>query len=84
MATADSLFRALDLIQPGDLVTYHGSITEYHGLYIAVPCDCYECDLRDEYGEADFRFRLLDPWGELTPTPRCVRRQSISRAAGGS
>ncbi|GAA0704712.1 hypothetical protein GCM10010193_69640 [Kitasatospora atroaurantiaca] len=83
MSTADSLFRALDLIEPGDLVSYHGSLTDFHGLYIATPCDCHNCKLRDAYGVSDFRFRLLDPWGDLRHTPRCVRRKSITRATGG-
>lgn len=86
MSTADSLFRALDLIEPSDLVTYHGSLPEYHGLYLAVPCDCATCRLLDERGSSNPRYRLIDPWqaDSVVAMPRCVRRTSIRRAVGGS
>lgn len=77
----DTLFRALDLIEPGDLVIYHGSITELHGLYIATPCACFFCAIRDRRGDADARYSLTDPFGEAPGTVRCARRQSITRSA---
>ncbi|MGW1071539.1 hypothetical protein [Streptomyces sp. NPDC002537] len=75
----DTLFRRLDLIQPGDLVLYHGSIPRAHGLYIALPCPCSTCRFLYEFAPADTRYALVDPWGEL-PGPRCVRRESITRS----
>ncbi len=77
----DSLFRSLDLIQPGDLVQYHGSIPDAHGLYIVEPCRCFTCRYHEALGSADIRYRLRDPWDEDAPAPRCVRRQSITRSA---
>jgi hypothetical protein len=76
----DTLFRSLDLIEPGDLVVYHGSIEDAHGLWLAIPCPCAICDALDEFGIPDLRFALVDPWGEL-PGPYHVRRESITRSA---
>lgn len=83
MAIADSIFRALGLIQPGDLVMYHGSITDRHGLYIAEPCTCPDCRFEDHLGANDPRYRLVDPFDETSLGLRCVRRQSITPARGG-
>ncbi|MFJ4365097.1 hypothetical protein ACIP4S_13195 [Streptomyces chartreusis] len=74
-----TLFRSIELIEPGDLVVYHGSITELHGLWLAVPCGCSICDRIDRFGIADVRFSLVDPWGEV-PGPFHVRRASITRS----
>ncbi|MCX3059582.1 hypothetical protein [Streptomyces beihaiensis] len=77
---SDTLIRALDLIEPGDLVVYHGSIESCHGLWLAVPCPCEVCRAMDAFGVPDPRLLLIDPWGEL-PGPHHVRRQSITRSA---
>ncbi|MGW0582399.1 hypothetical protein ACWD25_42200 [Streptomyces sp. NPDC002920] len=83
---SDTLIRALDLIQPGDLVIYHGSIGHLHGLYLAQPCDCFWCVVGDRRaakgrpGSADPRYRLIDPW-DPARTLRCARRESITRSA---
>jgi hypothetical protein len=81
----DTLFASLDLIEPGDLVLYHGSLTDQHGLYIAQPCDCYWCRVGDKRAvkgspeTRDPRYRLINPWRpELTL--RCARRESITRS----
>ncbi|MEU1673392.1 hypothetical protein ABZ752_15345 [Streptomyces roseifaciens] len=76
---SDSLFRGLDLIEPGDLVRYHGSLADAHGLYLAHWCPCADCNLRFRVG-SDTRYMLIDPWGEA-PGPQCVRRASITRSA---
>ncbi|MDG4535298.1 hypothetical protein [Streptomyces sp. AV19] len=72
-------FRSLDLIEPGDLVHYHGSIKTAHGFYLAVPCPCSVCRLRHDLSPTDTRYLLTDPWGDL-PGPQCVRRASITRS----
>ncbi|MFE6362944.1 hypothetical protein ACFVP3_23460 [Streptomyces sp. NPDC057806] len=77
---SDTLIRSLDLIGPGDLVIYHGSITDLHGLWLAVPCPCQICRAMDVFGLPDIRFALVDPWGEQ-PGPHHVRRASITRSA---
>jgi hypothetical protein len=77
---SDTLIRALDLIEPGDLVIYHGSIRSMHGLWLAIPCPCQICHAIDALGLPDVRFALADPWGER-PGPHHVRRQSITRSA---
>ncbi|MEU1309482.1 hypothetical protein ABZ419_11385 [Streptomyces cinnamoneus] len=76
---SDTLFRSLDLIEPGDLVRYHGSITTAHGLYLAHPCPCELCRVRFRLSPRDTRYLLIDPWDER-PGPHCVRRQSITRS----
>ncbi|MEU1373006.1 hypothetical protein ABZ442_04990 [Streptomyces triculaminicus] len=76
----NTLFRSLDLIEPGDLVNYHGSLTDWHGLYIVELCNCGLCRIRDVVQSDDVRYRLIDPWTERDATPRCVRRQSITRS----
>lgn len=75
----ETLINSLNLIQPGDLVHYHGSITPAHGLYLAHPCPCATCRLRFELAPANLRYRLTDPWGERLG-PQCVHRQSITRS----
>ncbi|GHA01193.1 hypothetical protein ACFOOM_12345 [Streptomyces echinoruber] len=75
----DTLFRSIGLIGPGDLVIYHGSIQELHGLWLAIPCPCNTCRAFDRLGLPETRFALADPWGEL-PGPLHVRRQSITRS----
>lgn len=75
-----TLFRFIELIEPGDLVVYHGSLTALHGLWLAVPCGCAICMRLDRFGIADVRFALADPWGEA-PGPFHVRRASITRSA---
>ncbi|WP_372411272.1 hypothetical protein [Streptomyces luteireticuli] len=75
----DTLFRTLDLIEPGDLVRYHGSLTNAHGLYLAQPCPCEVCSLRLRITATDARYVLLDPWGEVA-SQQCVRRQSITHS----
>lgn len=77
---SDTLFRSIDLIEPGDLVVYHGSIEDAHGLWLAVPCPCRICAALDALGVPDVRFALVDPWGELSG-PYHARRQSITRSA---
>ncbi|WP_329214875.1 hypothetical protein OG352_05415 [Streptomyces sp. NBC_01485] len=76
---SDTLLRALDLIAPGDLVIYHGSIEDMHGLWLAVPCPCQICHALDDFGIPDIRFALVDPWRER-PGPFHARRQSITRS----
>jgi hypothetical protein len=75
-----TLIRSLDLIAPGDLVVYHGSIQNLHGLWLAIPCPCHLCKAFDGLGLVDVRFALADPWGDL-PGPFHVRRNSITRSA---
>lgn len=77
---SDTLIRSLDLIEPGDLVDYHGSFTALHGLWLAVPCPCRTCAALDALGVPDVRFALADPWGERSG-PYHVRRESITRSA---
>lgn len=77
---SDTLFRELDMIEPGDLVVYHGSISGLHGLWLAIPCLCPTCLRLDALGVSDLRFDLIDPWGELSG-PYHVRRQSITRSS---
>lgn len=83
---SDTLIRSLDLIEPDDLVLYHGSIKNMHGLYLARPCDCFWCAVGDQRaakgrsGSADPRYRLIDPW-QTDRTLRCARRESITRSA---
>lgn len=62
--TSDTLLRILDLIEPGDLVLYHGSITNRHGLYLAQSCDCFYCARADYLGSDDVRYRLTDPYAD--------------------
>lgn len=75
----DSLLRSLDLIEPGDLVIYTGSIQSHHGLWLAVPCGCGICQRLDQFGLAEVRFALVDPWGERFG-PHHARRESIARS----
>lgn len=77
---SDTLIRALDLIEPGDLVIYHGSIESHHGLWLAVPCGCGICVRLDAFGIPEVRFALVDPWGERSG-PHHARRESITRSA---
>ncbi|MFB6620525.1 hypothetical protein ACFCV9_40940 [Streptomyces sp. NPDC056367] len=83
---SDTLFRALDLIEPGDLVLYHGSITDRHGLYLAIPCDCIPCVRDNHRGSNDVRYRLTDPFEEEpdAPTLRCARRESLTRSTANA
>lgn len=83
---SDTLFRALDLIEPDDLVIYHGSMTDRHGLYLARPCDCRRCVRHDHRGNDDVRYRLIDPFEEDpdAPTLQCARRQSITRSTANA
>ncbi|MFD7980266.1 hypothetical protein [Streptomyces sp. NPDC059071] len=83
---SDTLLRALDLIQPGDLVQYHGSLAEKHGLYIAVPCACPPCAVEDRLGGADVRYRLTDPFADDPDEPVVynVRRKSITRSTANA
>jgi hypothetical protein len=77
----DTIFKALDLVEPGDLVIYHGSITTYHGLWIAVPCSCARCQASDHLGLGDSpRYDLIDPWEPERLSPYHVRRMSITRS----
>ncbi|HET6636807.1 MAG TPA: hypothetical protein VFH77_17450 [Streptomyces sp.] len=76
----DTLFGSLDLIEPGDLVIYHGSIEDRHGLWLAIPCPCEICLAADLLGIADCRFALIDAWGEQSG-PHHARRESITRSA---
>jgi hypothetical protein len=76
----DTLFRSVELIEPGDLVLYHGSIEDAHGLWLAIPCPCRICQALDTFGVAEVRFALVDPWGEMA-APFHVRRASITRSA---
>ncbi|KOG53141.1 hypothetical protein ADK76_28930 [Streptomyces griseoflavus] len=76
----EALFRSADLIEPGDLVLYHGSIRTHHGLWLALPCRCGNCAAFDELGFSVTRFALADPWGELSG-PHHVRRTSLTRSA---
>lgn len=77
---SDSLIAALDLVMPGDLVIYHGSITDHHGLYLAQPCACIHCVRGDRKGKADPRY-LLTNVADATCHLRHVRRRSIDLAA---
>ncbi|MGY3340975.1 hypothetical protein ACVW0K_007168 [Streptomyces filamentosus] len=79
---SDTLFRTLGLIEPGDLVHYHGSIPSHHGLYLAYPCDDFTCARGDVHGSADVRYRLTDPFSEDPDATalRCVRGLSITRS----
>ncbi|MFJ8348949.1 hypothetical protein ACIQ9J_21825 [Streptomyces sp. NPDC094153] len=76
----DALFNYLNLIGPGDLVLYHGTLTDAHGLWLAMPCPCNICHAMDALGLPDVRFALIDPWGEQ-PGPFHARRASITRSA---
>lgn len=78
-----TLFRSLELIEPGDLVIYHGSIRRLHGLFLAVPCGCGICRQLDAFGFSEVRYALVDPWLEL-PGPHHVRPASITRSAACS
>lgn len=55
---SNDLIAALDLIGPGDLVIYHGSLVEAHGLYFAQPCACIHCVRGDRLGKSDTRYLL--------------------------
>lgn len=82
----DALLLSLDLIQPGDLVQYHGSQTAYHGLYLAEPCPCRACRVHDQYGTSDPRYRLTDPYA-ADPSKGvlfCARRESITRSTANA
>ncbi|MFE4206146.1 hypothetical protein OG590_40450 (plasmid) [Streptomyces goshikiensis] len=83
---SDTLFRTLGLIEPGDLVLYHGSIPEHHGLYLARPCDCFYCGRADHLGSDDTRYRLTDPFAEDPDacTVHHVRRKSITRSTANA
>lgn len=74
-----TLMQSLDMIGPLDLVIYHGSIKEDHGLWLAVPCPCSVCIAMDHLGSADCRFALIDPWTEAVG-PIHARRKSITRS----
>lgn len=76
---SDSLIAALDLVLPGDLVTYHGSVTDAHGLYFAQPCDCSHCARGDRKGTARPRYLLTAV--EDGAQVQHVRRLSIDLAA---
>lgn len=76
---SDTLLSSLDLIEPGDLVIYTGSIRALHGLWLAVPCPCRFCAAIDALGLPDVRFALGDPWRERSG-PHHVRRESITRS----
>ncbi|WP_435601297.1 hypothetical protein [Streptomyces sp. C10-9-1] len=71
----DGLFAELDLVMPGDLVVYHGSIDIAHGLYTAEPCACQRCVIGDRRGSNDPRYTLT-PIGSGARL-HDVRRQSI-------
>ncbi|MFE9881920.1 hypothetical protein [Streptomyces sp. NPDC005784] len=81
---SSTLFRGADLIESGDLVIYHGSKPDYHGLYIALPCPCRYCYIADVRGTPDARYALVDPWGEHPRGLVHVRRQSITRSVANS
>ncbi|MEY2232796.1 hypothetical protein [Streptomyces sp. BF23-19] len=83
---SDTLFRTLGLIEPGDLVLYHGSIPEHHGIHLAQPCDCFHCGRADRLGIDDTRYRLTDPFAEDPDacTVQHVRRKSITRSAANA
>ncbi len=76
---SNTLLSSLDLIGPGDLVIYHGTIEEDHGLWIAAPCPCLVCVRLDEIGFPDVRFALIDPWTQSLG-PVHARRESITRS----
>jgi hypothetical protein len=76
-------FRTIELIEPGDLVLYHGSIPSHHGLWLAIPCPCRVCRRLDEIGFPDVRYALVDPWRELSG-PHHVRPESITRSVACS
>ena len=57
-SATDLLFASLDLIEPGELVLYHGSKTGEHGLFLATPCECRHCFAGDQSGDTDTRYRL--------------------------
>ncbi|MFJ5142660.1 hypothetical protein [Streptomyces sp. NPDC088707] len=83
---SDTLFRTLGLIEPGDLVIYHGSIPSRHGLHLARPCGCVDCGRADYLGSTDVRYQLSDPFAEDPEalTLRCVRGQSITRSTANA
>ncbi|MFI8515289.1 hypothetical protein ACIGHB_29595 [Streptomyces sp. NPDC085460] len=83
---SDTLFASLDLIEPGDVVVYHGSIPAHHGLHIAHPCACAYCASADYLGSTDVRYRLTDPFAEDPDATAlcCVRRRSITRSAANA
>lgn len=76
---SDSLLQSIGLIEPGDLVTYHGSIPELHGLWLAIPCLCRLCTHADEMGLPIHRYHLIDPWEERSG-PHHVRPESVTRS----
>jgi hypothetical protein len=61
---------------PGTLVTYHGSLTDLHGVYAAYPCTCLNCT--DRLGLPGVRFELRDEDGAVIVA--CVRPRSITPA----
>lgn len=75
----DVLFASLDLIEPGDLVLYHGSKTGEHGLFIAAPCECRYCYAGDRSGSTDTRYRL-ESISTVGRNLVHARRQSITAA----
>lgn len=84
---SNTLFRSLGLIEPGDLVQYHGSLTDAHGLYLAYPCTCPPCRNADKFGDRDTRYLLMDPFdadeeGLLRVALVCAGRPSITLANG--
>ncbi|MEV7581566.1 hypothetical protein [Streptomyces erythrochromogenes] len=83
---SDTLLRTLDLVEPGDLVLYHGSKPEHHGLYLAQPCDCLDCGVSDYLGIDDVRYRLVDPFADDPYACKVhhVRRESITRSAANA
>lgn len=59
--------------EPGQLVRYHGSLTNLHGVYRAYPCPCLNCG---NLGDGAVRFQLLDEHGNVIAS--CVRARSIT------
>jgi hypothetical protein len=80
MDTAEHPIASIRAIAPGDLVTYHGSLTPYHGLYIAQFCPCGHCHMEFLWS-GEMRYALTDPWDtDADKHPQHVRRQSITRS----
>ncbi|MFJ4551062.1 hypothetical protein ACIP4X_17850 [Streptomyces sp. NPDC088817] len=64
----DALFNSLNLIGPGDLVLYHGTLTDAHGLWLAMPCPCNICHAMDALGLPDVASPSSTP-GTSSPAP---------------
>ncbi|MER5638283.1 hypothetical protein ABT095_15140 [Kitasatospora sp. NPDC002227] len=71
-----ALHPAADVIPDGSLVTYHGSVRNWHGVYRAYACKVEGCCA--DYTGPDVRYRLHS-LATNKPLRGCARRTSITR-----